>query len=133
MNNNDIKNKLNVLCDFISDLTDYKVKPEYSTSNDKNEKVIVIQEQSGQKIVFFENTPMFNYYNVEIFANSIREARETSILIGNLIGTNNYFNWNNQKWQIIVKQFSNPRTIMYDDIRRVSYTTTLQCIVNRIA
>ena len=133
MNNNDIKNKLQVLCDFISDLTNYKVKPEYSTSNDKNEKVIVVQEQSGEKIVFFENTPMFNYYNVEIFANSIREARETSILIGNLIGTNNYFNWNNQKWQIIVKQFSNPRTIMYDDIRRVSYTTTLQCIVNRIA
>jgi hypothetical protein len=133
MNNNDIKNKLNVLCDFISDLTNYKVKPEYSTSNDKNEKVIVIQEQSGEKIVFFNNTPMFNYYNVEIFANSIREARETSILIGNLIGTNNYFNWNSQKWQIIVKQFSNPRTIMYDDIRRVSYTTTLQCIVNRIA
>lgn len=133
MNNDDIKNKLQVLCDFISDLTNYKVKPEYSTSNDKNEKVIVVQEQSGQKIVFFENTPIFNYYNVEIFANSIREARETSILIGNLIGTNNYFNWNNQKWQIIVKQFSNPRTIMYDDIRRVSYTTTLQCIVNRIA
>lgn len=133
MSNDDIKNKLQVLCDFISDLTNYKVKPEYSTSNDKNEKVIVVQEQSGQKIVFFENTPMFNYYNVEIFANSIREARETSILIGNLIGTNNYFNWNNQKWQIIVKQFSNPRTIMYDDIRRVSYTTTLQCIVNRIA
>ena len=133
MNNNDIKNKLQVLCDFISDLTNYKVKPEYSTSNDKNEKVIVVQEQSGEKIVFFENTPMFNYYNIEIFANSIREARETSILIGNLIGTNNYFNWNNQKWQIIVKQFSNPRTIMYDDIRRVSYTTTLQCIVNRIA
>jgi hypothetical protein len=133
MSNDDIKNKLNVLCDFISDLTNYKVKPEYSTSNDKNEKVIVIQEQSGEKIVFFNNTPMFNYYNVEIFANSIREARETSILIGNLIGTNNYFNWNSQKWQIIVKQFSNPRTIMYDDIRRVSYTTTLQCIVNRIA
>lgn len=133
MSNDDIKNKLQVLCDFISDLTNYKVKPEYSTSNDKNEKVIVVQEQSGQKIVFFENTPMFNYYNVEIFANSIREARETSILIGDLIGTNNYFNWNNQKWQIIVKQFSNPRTIMYDDIRRVSYTTTLQCIVNRIA
>ena len=82
MNNDDIKNKLQVLCDFISDLTNYKVKPEYSTSNDKNEKVIVVQEQSGEKIVFFENTPMFNYYNVEIFANSIREARETSILIG---------------------------------------------------
>lgn len=135
MNNNDIKNKNLVLCDFISDLTDeeYKVKPEYSTSNKNNEKVIVIQEQSGAKIVFYEALPMFNYYNVEIFANSIEEAKNTSVEIGNLIGSNNYFNWKDQKWQIIVKQFSNPRTIMYDDIRRVSYTMTLQCIVNRVA
>ena len=135
MNNNDIKNKNLVLCDFIKDLTDeeYKVKPEYSTSNKSNEKVIVIQEQSGAKIVFYEALPMFNYYNVEIFANSIEEAKNTSVEIGNLIGSNNYFNWKDQKWQIIVKQFSNPRTIMYDDIRRVSYTMTLQCIVNRVA
>jgi hypothetical protein len=135
MNNNDIKNKNLVLCDFIKDLTneEYKVKPEYSTSNKNNEKVIVIQEQSGAKIVFYEALPMFNYYNVEIFANSIEEAKNTSVEIGNLIGSNNYFNWENQKWQIIVKQFSNPRTIMYDDIRRVSYTMTLQCIVNRVA
>lgn len=135
MNNNDIKNKNLVLCDFIADLTneEYKVKPEYSTSNKNNEKVIVIQEQSGAKIVFYEALPMFNYYNVEIFANSIEEAKNTSVEIGNLIGSNNYFNWEDQKWQIIVKQFSNPRTIMYDDIRRVSYTMTLQCIVNRVA
>lgn len=135
MNNNDIKNKNLVLCDFIKDLTneEYKVKPEYSTSNKNNEKVIVIQEQSGAKIVFYEALPMFNYYNVEIFANSIEEAKNTSVEIGNLIGSNNYFNWEDQKWQIIVKQFSNPRTIMYDDIRRVSYTMTLQCIVNRVA
>lgn len=135
MNNNDIKNKNLVLCDFIKDLTneEYKVKPEYSTSNKNNEKVIVIQEQSGAKIVFYEALPMFNYYNVEIFANSIEEAKNTSVEIGNLIGSNNYFNWKDQKWQIIVKQFSNPRTIMYDDIRRVSYTMTLQCIVNRVA
>ena len=135
MNNNDIKNKNLVLCDFIKDLTneEYKVKPEYSTSNKSNEKVIVIQEQSGAKIVFYEALPMFNYYNVEIFANSIEEAKNTSVEIGNLIGSNNYFNWEDQKWQIIVKQFSNPRTIMYDDIRRVSYTMTLQCIVNRVA
>lgn len=135
MNNNDIKNKNLVLCDFIADLTneEYKVKPEYSTSNKNNEKVIVIQEQSGAKIVFYEALPMFNYYNVEIFANSIEEAKNTSVEIGNLIGSNNYFNWKDQQWQIIVKQFSNPRTIMYDDIRRVSYTMTLQCIVNRVA
>ena len=79
MNNNDIKNKNLVLCDFIKDLTneEYKVKPEYSTSNKNNEKVIVIQEQSGAKIVFYEALPMFNYYNVEIFANSIEEAKNT--------------------------------------------------------
>lgn len=135
MNNNDIKNKNLVLCDFIADLTDdkYKVKPEYSTSNKTNDKVIVVQEQTGAKIVFYEALPMFNYYNIEIFANSIEEAKNTSVDIGNLIGTNNYFNWKDQQWQIIIKQFANPRTIMYEDIRRVSYTMTLQCIVNRIA
>jgi len=139
MNSNDIKNKNLVLCDFISDLTNnkYKVKPEYSTSNKDNEKVIVIQEQSGEKVVFFDNPSLYNYYNVEIFANSIQEAKDTSVEIGNLIGKNKYYNWvdnkENQKWQIMVKQFSNPRTIAYEDIRRVSYTMTLQVIINRIA
>ena len=71
MNSNDIKNKNLVLCDFIADLTNgkYKVKPEYSTSNKDNEDVIVIQEQSGEKVVFFDNPSLYNYYNVEIFAN----------------------------------------------------------------
>jgi hypothetical protein len=135
MNSNDIKNKNLVLCDFIADLTNkkYKVKPEYSTSNKDNENVIVIQEQSGEKIVFYDNPSLYNYYNVEIFANSIQEAKDTSVEIGNLIGENIYFDWKNQKWQIMVKQFSNPRTIAYEDIRRVSYTMTLQVIINRIA
>lgn len=139
MNSNDIKNKNLVLCDFIADLTNdkYKVKPEYSTSNKDNENVIVIQEQSGEKVVFFDNPSLYNYYNVEIFANSIQEAKDTSVEIGNLIGENIYFDWENnkenQKWQIMVKQFSNPRTIAYEDIRRVSYTMTLQVIINRIA
>ena len=139
MNSNDIKNKNLVLCDFIADLTNdrYKVKPEYSTSNKDNEDVIVIQEQSGEKIVFYDNPSLYNYYNVEIFANSIQEAKDTSVEIGNLIGENIYFDWENnkenQKWQIMVKQFSNPRTIAYEDIRRVSYTMTLQVIINRIA
>jgi alpha-N-acetylglucosamine transferase len=44
----------------------------------------------------------------------------------------NYFDWKNQKWQIMIKQFSNPRTIEWSDIRRVSYTMTLQCVINRI-
>ena len=140
MNSNDIKNKNLVLCDFIADLTNdkYKVKPEYSTSNKDNENVIVIQEQSGEKIVFFDNdNPLYSYFNVEIFGDSIEEEYKTSAKIGDLIGENIYFDWENnkenQKWQIMVKQFSNPRTIAYEDIRRVSYTMTLQVIINRIA
>lgn len=133
MSEQDIKNKNLVLCDYLSSIINgYKVKAEYST-NDNDIKVIVVQETSGQKVVFYDNAPMYNYYNVDVFGDSIQDAKETSVIIGNLIGNNIYFDWNEQKWQIIVKQFSNPRTIEYTDIRRVSYTSTLQCVVNRIS
>lgn len=133
MNEVDIKNKNLVLIDYLASLfNDYKVKAEYST-NDNDIKVIVVQETSGQKIVFYGTNPLYNYYNVDIYGDNIKNAKDTSVVIGNLIGNDIIFDWNNQKWQIIVKQFSNPRTILYDDIRRVSYTSTLQCIVNRIA
>lgn len=133
MTENDIKNKNLVVIDFIKSITkDYKVKAEYST-NDSDTQVIVVQEESGRKIVFYDASPLYNYYNIDIFGDNIRNAKDTSVIIGNLIGNNIYFNWNNQQWQIMIKQFSNPRTIAYEDIRRVSYTITLQCIVNRIA
>lgn len=132
MSEQDINNKNLVLIDYLDSIINgYKVKAEYST-NKNDEKVIVVQETSGQKIVFYDNVPMYNYYNVDVFGTSIQDAKETSVIIGNLIGNNIYFDWNNQKWQIIVKQFNNPRTIEYLDIRRVSYTSTLQCVVNRI-
>ena len=134
MNTEDLKNKNLVICDFIHDLTNCEVKPEYSTSNRNNEDLIVVQEQLGEKIVLFDALPLFNYYSIDIFANSIRKAKNTSVEIGNLIGKNILFNWNNnQKWQIIIKQFSNPRPIMYEDIKRVSYSLTLQVILNRVA
>jgi hypothetical protein len=41
--------------------------------------------------------------------------------------------YNNQKWQIIFQQFANPRTIEFMDIRRIAYTMTLKCVVNRVA
>lgn len=133
MTENDIKNKNLVVIDFIKSITNgYKVKAEYST-NDSDTQVIVVQEESGRKIVFYDASPLYNYYNIDIFGDNIRNAKDTSVIIGNLIGNNIYFNWKNQKWQIMIKQFSNPRTIAYEDIRRVSYTMTLQCIVNRIA
>lgn len=138
----DIQNKNLVLIDYLDSIIDgYKVKAEYST-NDNDINVIVVQETSGQKVVFYGTNPLFNYYNIDIYGDSIKNAKETSVIIGNLIGNNIYFDWETvdkdkkheiQKWQIMFKQFTNPRTIAYEDIRRVSYTATLQCIVNRIA
>lgn len=132
MSEQDIKNKNLVLIDYLrSIISGYKIVAEYST-NDNNVQVIVVTETSGQKIVLWETDALYNYYDVNIYGDNIKNAKETSVDIGNLIGKNIYFNWNNQKWQIMIKQFSNPRTIAYEDIRRISYTVTIQCIVNRI-
>lgn len=139
MSEEDIKNKNLVLIDFLDSIVnndlykeEYKVKAEYST-NDNDIKVIVVQETAGQKVILYGTNPLYNYYNVDIYGDSIKDAKDTSVIIGNLIGNDIIFDWENQKWQIIIKQFSNPRTILYEDIRRVAYTSTLQCIVNRIA
>ena len=133
MSEQDIKNKNLVLIDYLrSIINGYKIKAEYST-NDNDIQVIVVQETSGQKIVLWNTNPLYNYYDVNIYGDNIQNAKNVSVKIGNLIGNNIYFQWNNQQWQIMIKQFSNPRTIAYEDIRRVSYTMTLQCIVNRIS
>lgn len=137
MTNTDIKNKNLVLCEFLdSSIDGFKVKAEYST-NDNDIKVIVVQETSGEKVILWQTSPLYNYYNVDIYGDNIKEAKDISVEIGNLIGQNIYFDYTYekeiQKWQIMIKQFANPRTIFYDDIRRVAYTMTLQCIVNRIA
>lgn len=141
MSEQDIKNKNLVLCNYLdSIISGYKVKAEYST-NSQDDKVIVVQETSGSKEIFYEANPIYNYYNIDIFGDNIQNAKNISVEIGNLIGKNIYFdyvvghghNQEIQKWQILVKQFANPRTIEYRDIRRVSYTMTIQAIVNRIA
>lgn len=133
MSEQDIKNKNLVLISYLrSIINGYKIKAEYST-NDNDTNVIVVQETSGQKIVLWETNPLYNYYDVNIYGDNIQDAKNITVDIGNLIGSNIYFEWNNQKWQIMIKQFSNPRTIAYEDIRRISYTMTLQCIVNRIS
>jgi hypothetical protein len=133
MSEQDIKNKNLVLCSYLDSIINgYKVKAEYST-NSQDTQVIVVQETSGSKEIFFEANPIYNYYNVDIFGDNIQNAKNISVEIGNLIGKVIYFDWKGQKWQIIIKQFANPRTIEYKDIRRVSYTMTMQTIVNRIA
>jgi hypothetical protein len=133
MNNTDIKNKNKVIIDYLRSIVDdFIIRAEYST-NDKDKNVIVVQEESGQKVVFYEANPIYNYYNVDIFGDNIQTCKNISVDIGDLIGKNIYFNWKDQKWQILIKQFSNPRTIEWSDIRRVSYTLTLQVIINRIS
>lgn len=134
MTEQDIKNKNLVLITYLNTLINgYKVKAEYST-NDNDVKVIVVTETSGEKVVFFDNNnALFNYYDVQIYGDNIQDAKGTSVTIGNLIGKMVIVDYNNQKWQIIFQQFANPRTIEFMDIRRIAYTMTLKCVVNRVA
>lgn len=146
MNENDIKNKNLVLINYLETIVSgYKIKAEYST-NDNDLKVIVCQEESGDKVVFYDNdNPLFNYYSITINGDSIKEEKDTSVIIGNLIGqsvkveyivnkgTKEKPIYETQDWQIIFKQLMNPQTIQYYDIRRVAYRVTLKCIVNRVA
>ena len=134
MTEQDIKNKNLVLISYLkSFIDDYKIKAEYST-NDNDVKVIVVTETSGEKVVFYDNdNPLFNYYDVQIFGDNIQNAKNISVEIGNLIGKSVVLDYQNQKWQLIFQQFANPRTIEFMDIRRIAYTMTLKCVVNRVA
>ena len=138
MTETDLNNKNLVLIEYLNSIiSDYKIKAEYST-NDDDLKVIVCQETSGQKVVFFNNdNPLFNYFVINVYGDSIQDEYETMGVIGRLIGKTVLVDYKvdntTQKWQLIFKQMANPRTIQYMDIRRVAYTTTLQCIVNRVA
>ena len=123
-----------VLISYIQSLFDkFLVKAEFST-NDEDKRVIVVQEQPGQKVVFFGDIdPLFNYFQVNIYGLTIKECYESSVVIGNLIGKHVIVDYGNDKYQIIFKQYSNPQAIEYMDIRRVGYSATLQCIINKIA
>lgn len=146
MNTKDIKRKNLILINYLQSLNfdnDFKFKAEYST-NDNDIKVVVVQEVMGQKVVFNGNCPpLFNYYSIQMFSDSIAEAKSLAVDIGNLIGQSvryavTYTNPDdgktyNELWQLIFQQFSNPQAIEYYDIRRVGYTATLKCIVNLVA
>ena len=82
----DIKRKNLMLIKYLNtlnDIGDFKFKAEFST-NDNDTKVVVVQEQTGNKIVFYGNCPpLFNYYSIEIFGESIEEVKNISVIIGN--------------------------------------------------
>lgn len=127
-----------VLIKYLNELINnnsWKVKAEYSTNdNDNNKKVVVVQETAGEKVVFFgECEPLFNYYMIDIYGDSIQEEKNMSLLFGNLIGKDVLVEYKNETWQIMFMQFSNFRAIEYMDIRRVGYNSTFKCIINKIS
>lgn len=138
MTEEDIKNKNLVLIEYLQSIINgYKIKAEFST-NDNDLKVIVCQETSGNKVVFFNNdNALFNYFEINVYGDNIQSQYEVINEIGRLIGKSVLITYKpkkvNQTWQLIFKQMANPRAIEYMNIRRVAYTTTLQCIVNRVA
>ncbi len=139
MKQEDIEKKQIILINYIQELVNkytqtsmWKVKAEYST-NDNDKRVIVVQEQTGDKQVFYGDiTPLYNYYMVDIFGLSIQENKNISLMLGNLIGKNIIRDLGDEKWQIMFQQQMNPQAIEYQDIRRVGYNMTFKIIVNRI-
>jgi len=111
-------------------ITDYKFKAEYNT-NDKDVKVIIVQEVPAEKVVLWDGV-LYNYFQIQIFGENIKEQKDTSVVIGDLIGKSVITTFNNEKWHILFKQFTNPQTIAYEDIRRVGYSATLQTIIEKI-
>ena len=132
----DIELKQAVLIEYLKSILNdntFKIKAEYST-NDDDEKVIIVQEQSGNKVVFYGDcSPLYNYYEIVIFGSSMREEKNISTMFGELIGTNEIITYNNEQWQVMIKQLSNPQTIEYQDIRRVGYSMIFQTIINKIS
>ena len=129
----EIKTKNLVLCNYIDSLnTNYHVVAEYDT-NFNNDNVIVVQEVNGEKETFYGDlNPLFNYYQIDVFGLKIESTKNVSVVLGNLIGTSTLLTYNNETWQIIFMQMTNPQPIEYSDLRRVSYNMTLKCIVNKI-
>ncbi len=122
--------KNEVLCNYLQTLfSDYKVKAEFST-NQTDLKVITVQEQPGQKIVFYGDIdPLFNYYEIVVYGDSIQDQKETINEIGALIGQNIIYG----SYQIMFMQMQNPQAIEYMDIRRVGYQTILKTIISQIS
>lgn len=143
MTQKDIERKQLILINYIQELVNnytteqWKIKAEYST-NDNDKRVITIQEQTGQKKVFYGDImPMFNYYMFDTYGLSIQECKNISLMLGNLIGHNIVREVTNddgkkEKWQLMFIQWANPQPIEYLDIRRVGYNATYKCVVNKI-
>ena len=109
---------------------EYLVKSEIST-NDEDNKVIVVQIATGPRDILYEGY-IYDNFTIEIFGTSIRDQKQTAYEIGLLPGNNVTYEYNGDTYQILFMQMSNPTNVQYMDIRRIGYTLTLQTIINLI-
>lgn len=115
-------------------ISGFVFKAEYST-NDENLKVVVVTQRPTEKQVLWCGKKLFEAFQIEIFGDSMREAKEVANRIGELIGDNvifTYDDYGNEQYQIMFMQISNPQSIMYEDIRRIGYTMVLRTLINKI-
>lgn len=120
-----------IIIRYLKDLfPEYLIKSEIST-NDKDNKVIVVQMATGNREILYDGY-IYDNFTIEIFGTSIRENKQTAYEIGLLPGNNIIYEYNGDKYQILFKQMSNPTNIMYQDIRRIGFTLTLQTIINKM-
>lgn len=120
-----------IITRYLKDLfPEYLIKSEIST-NDEDNKVIVVQIATGNREILYDGY-IYDNFTIEIFGTSIRENKQTAYEIGLLPGNNIIYEYNGDKYQILFKQMSNPTNIMYQDIRRIGYTLTLQTIINKM-
>lgn len=120
-----------IIIRYLKDLfPEYLIKSEIST-NDEDTKVIVVQMATGNREILYDGY-IYDNFTIEIFGTSIRENKQTAYEIGLLPGNNIEYEYNGNKYQILFKQMSNPTNIMYQDIRRIGYTLTLQTIINKM-
>ena len=111
-----------ILIEYLKTLiSGFVFKAEYST-NDENLKVVVVTQRPTEKQVLWCGKKLFEAFQIEIFGDSMREAKEVANRIGELIGDNvifTYDDYGNEQYQIMFMQISNPQSIMYEDIRRI--------------
>ena len=124
-----------ILIEYLKTLiSGFVFKAEYST-NDENLKVVVVTQRPTEKQVLWCGKKLFEAFQIEIFGDSMREAKDVANRIGELIGDNvifTYDDYGNEQYQIMFMQISNPQSIMYEDIRRIGYTMVLRTLINKI-
>jgi hypothetical protein len=120
-----------ILISYLETITKgYLIKSEMST-NDMDERVIVVQMATGTRDVMFDGY-LYDNFSIQVFGKSIREQKQTAYELGLLAGENITFDYNGKKYQLLFIELSNPTQVFYEDIRRVGYQMTYKIVINEI-